>query len=203
MKKLILAAAVFGWSVSGVQAAVLDLTGSHDAVNEIDYFYFTNNSVNDVTIVMDTLNDGLDADLSLWVQNGADWNLVRWIPDGDRPALETGSNIFGVPFRNGYIPGDAFNLGTSDPGSVLSGLAAGQYLVTVGEGFNYPLAEVGQSISIGFLGAEEAASSVYAVNYPHAYTISISGDVSQVPVPAAVWLFGSGLLGLVSLRRKA
>ena len=31
-----------------------------------------------------------------------------------------------------------------------------------------------------------------------------SGDVSMVPVPAAVWLFGSGLLGLVGLaRRKA
>ena len=31
-----------------------------------------------------------------------------------------------------------------------------------------------------------------------------SGDVSTVPVPAAVWLFGSGLLGLVGLaRRKA
>ena len=31
-----------------------------------------------------------------------------------------------------------------------------------------------------------------------------SGDVSAVPVPAAVWLFGSGLIGLIGLaRRKA
>jgi len=31
-----------------------------------------------------------------------------------------------------------------------------------------------------------------------------SGDVSAVPVPAAVWLFDSGLLGLVGVaRRKA
>lgn len=31
-----------------------------------------------------------------------------------------------------------------------------------------------------------------------------SGDVSTVPVPAAVWLFGSGLAGLISMsRRKA
>ena len=28
-----------------------------------------------------------------------------------------------------------------------------------------------------------------------------SGDVSAVPVPAAVWLFGSGLLGLISVAR--
>ena len=29
-----------------------------------------------------------------------------------------------------------------------------------------------------------------------------SGDVSAVPVPAAVWLFGSGLLGLIGIARK-
>ena len=29
-----------------------------------------------------------------------------------------------------------------------------------------------------------------------------SGDVSAVPVPAAVWLFGSGLMGLLGLARR-
>ena len=29
-----------------------------------------------------------------------------------------------------------------------------------------------------------------------------SGDVSAVPVPAAVWLFGSGLIGLVGFARR-
>ncbi len=29
-----------------------------------------------------------------------------------------------------------------------------------------------------------------------------SGDVSAVPVPAAVWLFGSGLIGLLGLARR-
>lgn len=32
--------------------------------------------------------------------------------------------------------------------------------------------------------------------------ISISADLSAVPVPAAVWLFGSGLLGLIGVARK-
>ena len=32
--------------------------------------------------------------------------------------------------------------------------------------------------------------------------ISITTDVSAVPVPAAVWLFGSGLLGLVGVARR-
>ena len=31
---------------------------------------------------------------------------------------------------------------------------------------------------------------------------SYSGDVPEVPIPAAVWLFGSGLLGLVGVARR-
>ena len=31
----------------------------------------------------------------------------------------------------------------------------------------------------------------------------ISGNVSEVPVPAAVWLFGSGLIGLIGMKRKS
>ena len=38
-----------------------------------------------------------------------------------------------------------------------------------------------------------------------AYGLNLTGTVSEVPVPAAVWLFGSGLVGLaaVARRRKA
>jgi hypothetical protein len=39
----------------------------------------------------------------------------------------------------------------------------------------------------------------------HAYKASaadLSGYVAPVPVPAAVWLFGSGLIGALSLGKK-
>lgn len=39
-----------------------------------------------------------------------------------------------------------------------------------------------------------------SINY-NAWAVR-SGDISAVPVPAAVWLFGSGLLGLVGLARR-
>lgn len=35
-----------------------------------------------------------------------------------------------------------------------------------------------------------------------AYNIGISGDVAPVPVPAAAWLLGTGLIGLIGLKRK-
>jgi len=34
------------------------------------------------------------------------------------------------------------------------------------------------------------------------YEITINGSVSAVPVPAAVWLFGSGLIGLFGISRR-
>ena len=38
-------------------------------------------------------------------------------------------------------------------------------------------------------------------NGPLAWAVH-TGDVSAVPIPAAVWLFGSGLIGLVSFARR-
>lgn len=38
-------------------------------------------------------------------------------------------------------------------------------------------------------------------NLYHAWAVQ-SGDVSPIPVPAAVWLFGSGLLGLIGVARR-
>jgi hypothetical protein len=54
------------------------------------------------------------------------------------------------------------------------------------------------SANLGFFQASPAAvpPDAFASNQVG------SGDVHNLPVPPAVWLFGSGLLGLVGLRRK-
>jgi len=50
-------------------------------------------------------------------------------------------------------------------------------------------------MGIGYQGCCSKVDSFYA------WAVQ-SGDVSTVSVPAAVWLFGSGLLGLVSVAKR-
>lgn len=51
-------------------------------------------------------------------------------------------------------------------------------------------------------------SSIFAVSETYSnlnYTFNVSSEyqASPVPVPAAIWLFGSGLIGLIGARKKA
>ena len=45
--------------------------------------------------------------------------------------------------------------------------------------------------------------SQYSVQSGDGFAWAVAdGDIGAVPVPAAVWLFGSGLIGLVGLARR-
>lgn len=76
---------------------------------------------------------------------------------------------------------------------------------------------VGQSLEFffmagnGTLGSTNATAvrygntegfSTWTLNADSSFTYMAPGAVSPVPVPAAVWLFGSGLLGLVGISRR-
>lgn len=49
--------------------------------------------------------------------------------------------------------------------------------------------------------ADGEQSHNFKVNAGYVWAVRV-GDVTAVPIPAAVWLFGSGLLGLVSMARR-
>ena len=61
-----------------------------------------------------------------------------------------------------------------------------------------------------WIGGEVNMGSVFTVPESDAYAVQFTGaggfelviDVQPVPVPAAVWLFGTGLLGLVGVARR-
>jgi hypothetical protein len=56
---------------------------------------------------------------------------------------------------------------------------------------------VGDNLSFGFgaVSTENNGSGIF-------YDNLVFAEVAPVPVPAAVWLFGSGLLGLVGVARR-
>lgn len=52
------------------------------------------------------------------------------------------------------------------------------------------------------LSSQDGGSSWFSSNQYGFDYASLNGTVSAVPVPAAIWLFGSGLLGLVGISRR-
>ena len=60
----------------------------------------------------------------------------------------------------------------------------------------------GTIVSVGNVGAQW--TSFDGTPYSEVYNISVSGAVppAVIPVPAAVWLFGSGLVGLMGVARR-
>lgn len=90
--------------------------------------------------------------------------------------IETGLNVTTATESFGSLIGPGSFTFDADPGS-------------------YYLSFFGKAPELGQYGIEIAQYGI---------VISQPGDVSTVPVPAAAWLFGSGLLGLAgAVRRKA
>lgn len=98
-----------------------------------------------------------------------------------------GSALANVNAYSPYVIGGAATLSSGDAFLALQGLKAGYYL-------------------IGYAGAcpdNNANGQNCALAGGQAYSLTISNTgVSAVPVPSAVWLFGSALLGIGALRRK-
>jgi uncharacterized protein YuzE len=63
------------------------------------------------------------------------------------------------------------------------------------------LSSLGNVIGLEFE-IESSDVGAYGINTPGYFAMDNLNAVSAVPVPAAVWLLGSGLLGLIGMRRK-
>ena len=127
-------------------------------------------------------NCDIDVTSSGWIQNGGS--------DGDAVALLSG--------------------GTLVDSVVYEGISG--FLAPYAEGGSFTIADSNSiGMSIGRLpnGIDSNSNAIdfdSACITPGSGNISGTGDcsisVSAVPVPAAVWLFGSGLLGLIGISRR-
>ncbi len=213
--------ALLGLSIGTAQAVTLNYTDTHTFDGEVDFFYFDNNSSGNVSLWVDTLQDGFDSNGALFKLNAASgkYDFVRDVGNADderdtNGLNQTGKNIFDVAIKNGYIKGDSEALGVSDTGGSYN-LDAGSYLFTVA-GFDFtPNASIyGGTVEDGFVDFNveffggtnpDRQWSTWAFNTagaPSPYEVYIEGDVSAVPVPAAVWLFATAIAGLGAVGRS-
>jgi len=93
--------------------------------------------------------------------------------------------------------------GTADIGGLVVSLAVNNFIISVPENVTVPAFQntatftvtSGSTVGDAWVMASYMASSASA-------RIIITADNPPVPIPSAVWLLGSGLVGLVGLRRK-
>lgn len=115
-----------------------------------------------------------------------------WNVDNSATIAGQGDATTGVldPWTTGsdsnFTPGTPGTVSASGSGSALSAAGAGTW--------------TGNVVNYGNVGAAWAAFD--GTPYTEKFNVTLNGTAAVVPIPAAVWLFGSGLLGLVGVARR-
>lgn len=162
------------------------------------------------TLVMSTFSTFANATLVNWTLQNVQFT------DGNNVYNATGTFSYDADTGNYSNANISFNgLTYTD-----SGFSFGQYLILENASDNSQAKTLALSFSniLTNAGGNEALSSdsyfsvrdqtsfpfrtVLSYNFLNGEVTNASTNVSAVPVPAAAWLFGSGLLGLAGLRRK-
>jgi hypothetical protein len=143
---------------------------------------------------------------------GANWGLYQ--ADGNFTMGNNNGLVSGVTYL-GISVGDGHNGDVLDNVVTWSGnLAAGTYSLIIGGSRLDDLASLFTEVQNGVPnGCTDVSTSCNGTTYSTAYTnlrlarnmfisMTVDGNVSPVPVPAAVYLFGTGLVGLAGMARR-
>ena len=167
-----------GWTIGSTYTSTGSHSGGVDG-SESPAFdiweFFSGTGMHQITSAVTVVDDAYGGDANVKVLDISGWN-VTW------------NGIPGIP-----MGGDAVNFGTTGlAGEMNSGLALMTCsTASCSDSSTFTLdfqSQVPKGDGSGFGGV--------------GYFYHAEGVISAVPVPAAVWLFGSGLLGLVGVARR-
>jgi hypothetical protein len=195
---------------TAAEAATLTFEGSiiqesYDQFNSelnivsVDYWAFTVNTPGGVTI-----------DILSWERDPNDWSWVDVNGDGEQSFIDASIHVFqGFPDTASIYASNDDSFGNLGGDGTIRGndsfisqeFEAGDYIIAISSCGYSPYFTVDEAVA----GLNEKAIIPYTTGEgDHGdYRITVSGDVSAVPVPAAGWLLGAGLLGLLGVRRKS
>jgi hypothetical protein len=164
----------------------------------VDYWAFIVDSPGTVTI-----------DVLSWEKDPNDWSWEDVNGDGEESFIDASIHVFqgALDAANIYASNDdGFSEGFDD-GSIRGNdsylsqvFEAGDYIIAISSCGYSPFFSVDEAVA----GLNQKAIIPYSTGEgDHGdYRISVIGDVSAVPLPAAGWLLGAGLLSLSVVQRK-
>jgi hypothetical protein len=230
--KILTTVLLFGVSLTGAQASLLTLNNASPTHTDINgnqietYFFTANANVTDARILVQssdlvtpngTLN--MDGFLSVWQQVGNNWSLLAFNNDAPRPGNQGPVSIYGQTTLGFINNPNTQTSGFTDPGIQLNLSSGSNYLVIQSEAGNEPGA-IGQQL-LGLSSDPLTALSQQGIDqggpYVFNYSLSVTDNsglfnanvnITQtsapaaVPIPAAIWLFGSVVAGFVGIGRK-
>jgi hypothetical protein len=159
------------------------------------FVFLVSGSANATTVFAPT-----DTDVNFYTNNLPVGHLLALFDDSD---TSFSSNL-------GILTGGGFNVPVTGLAAFTAGgVSLGDYTVTSGanslnltgsDWFTLAISVDGGQNWSGDIGATYLGNNIYNVDFGDGTVLQV--DVTVVPVPAAVWLFGSGLLGLAGVARS-
>ena len=119
-------------------------------------------------------------------------------------AVATMTNLY-LTFSNGNLPGNDFTASftgsfVSDAAQANSGTGGSGFVFVVDDAQWVTVLALGPEVTVS--GGIQFAEGTATGGIDTVYVIQVEGGKQVVPVPAAAWLLGSGLIGLVAIRRR-
>ena len=193
-------------------AVVLSLSSGANAAT-VGGFTFddTGESLTGFTTVYE--DDGVGV---MWQDGTVESSLAGWVPGDGGIEIAVSGFVNGDQTMN--ISPTAFTMWTQSyndvPGFVQQNLIVGTFsgnILTITDGLLFPYFSggvlawdntVSDGVTVnGYDGNDDPATYLLdGVFGDRSYTLTLN-PVSAVPIPAAVWLFGSGLIGMLSIAR--